>query len=329
MSSLCLFLLSFFRTFDHKGLDWFEPNPCDSVAMFWTIKWIFENPWKCINCQCRIIPNLKESASFLDTLINSLSLALLITVGNWKDRATWNMWFPRSGSSRWQEVVGGDVQYKLPREQGELIWVTGIVIGSIIFLPQTHLIKPGTKMLTLLPGERKCDISFTQRRSTRQTSIASFVTLQPGMVTRPGIFHYLRSRTSVFISPCWTFMNCRCCSGKGIYYTCFLYMCFAGSVLLRLILNICIYQQSSEEGHTWELRAGLNIQSQVEGVGPLLRVTLTLACYSGLYCINRMCTIPPPHKTLLIYVTRKASSITPKSTFPSYKILCILYIVEF
>ncbi|CAO2589478.1 Aurora kinase A and ninein-interacting protein [Lemmus lemmus] len=45
---------------------------------------------------------------------------------------------------------------------------------------QTHLIKPGTKMLTLLPGERKCDISFTQR-STRQTSIASFVTLQPGM----------------------------------------------------------------------------------------------------------------------------------------------------
>ncbi|XP_005353126.1 aurora kinase A and ninein-interacting protein [Microtus ochrogaster] len=46
---------------------------------------------------------------------------------------------------------------------------------------QTHLIKPGTKMLTLLPGERKCDISFIQRRSTRQTSIASFVTLQPGM----------------------------------------------------------------------------------------------------------------------------------------------------
>ncbi|XP_041508356.1 aurora kinase A and ninein-interacting protein isoform X2 [Microtus oregoni] len=45
---------------------------------------------------------------------------------------------------------------------------------------QTHLIKPGTKMLTLLPGERKCDISFIQRRSTRQTSIASFVTLQPG-----------------------------------------------------------------------------------------------------------------------------------------------------
>lgn len=45
-------------------------------------------------------------------------------------------------------------------------------------------------MLTLLPGERKCDISFTQRRNTRQTSIASFVTLQPGMVTRLGIFHF-------------------------------------------------------------------------------------------------------------------------------------------
>lgn len=46
---------------------------------------------------------------------------------------------------------------------------------------QTHLVKPGTKMLTLLPRERKPGISFTQRRGTRQTSIASFVTLQPGM----------------------------------------------------------------------------------------------------------------------------------------------------
>lgn len=36
-------------------------------------------------------------------------------------------------------------------------------------------------MLTLLPEERKPGISFTQRRGTRQTSIASFVTLQPGM----------------------------------------------------------------------------------------------------------------------------------------------------
>ncbi|OBS63605.1 hypothetical protein A6R68_07865, partial [Neotoma lepida] len=44
----------------------------------------------------------------------------------------------------------------------------------------THLIKPGTKMLTLLPGERKPSISFTQRRGTRQISISSFVTLQPG-----------------------------------------------------------------------------------------------------------------------------------------------------
>ncbi|KAM5160253.1 aurora kinase A- and ninein-interacting protein [Callospermophilus lateralis] len=50
---------------------------------------------------------------------------------------------------------------------------------------QTHLIKPGTKMLTLFPGERKPSISFTQRRSpsveVRQTSIASFFTSQPGM----------------------------------------------------------------------------------------------------------------------------------------------------
>ncbi|KAM9737004.1 aurora kinase A- and ninein-interacting protein isoform 1-T1 [Dama dama] len=49
---------------------------------------------------------------------------------------------------------------------------------------QTHLIKSSTKMLTLLPGERKAKISFTQRScpsaGTRQTSIASFLTLQPG-----------------------------------------------------------------------------------------------------------------------------------------------------
>lgn len=34
------------------------------------------------------------------------------------------------------------------------------------------------------------------------------------------------------------FMNCSCCFGKGVI----LYMRFAGSVLLRLILNICIHQ---------------------------------------------------------------------------------------
>ncbi|XP_029396116.1 aurora kinase A and ninein-interacting protein [Mus pahari] len=51
----------------------------------------------------------------------------------------------------------------------------------LVFGSQTHLIKLDTKMLTLLPGERKPNIPFTQRRSTRQTSIASFVTLQPGM----------------------------------------------------------------------------------------------------------------------------------------------------
>nr|XP_040144069.1 aurora kinase A and ninein-interacting protein isoform X1 [Ictidomys tridecemlineatus] len=50
---------------------------------------------------------------------------------------------------------------------------------------QTHLIKPGTRMLTLFPGERKPSISFTQRKSpsveVRQTSIASFFTSQPGL----------------------------------------------------------------------------------------------------------------------------------------------------
>ncbi|XP_036888709.1 aurora kinase A and ninein-interacting protein isoform X1 [Sturnira hondurensis] len=48
---------------------------------------------------------------------------------------------------------------------------------------QTCLIKSSTKMLTLFPGERKAKISFTQRTppaGVRQTSIASFFTLQPG-----------------------------------------------------------------------------------------------------------------------------------------------------
>lgn len=55
---------------------------------------------------------------------------------------------------------------------------------------QTHVMKPNTKMLTLFPGEKKAKISFTQRippAGIRQTSIASFFTLQPGMVTRLGI----------------------------------------------------------------------------------------------------------------------------------------------
>ncbi|XP_023578270.1 aurora kinase A and ninein-interacting protein [Octodon degus] len=50
---------------------------------------------------------------------------------------------------------------------------------------QTRLITPGAKMLTLLPRERKPTISFTQRRipslGIKQTSIASFFTLKPGM----------------------------------------------------------------------------------------------------------------------------------------------------
>ncbi|XP_032719703.1 aurora kinase A and ninein-interacting protein isoform X1 [Lontra canadensis] len=48
---------------------------------------------------------------------------------------------------------------------------------------QTYLMKPNTKMLTHFPGEKKAKISFTQRippTGIRQTSIASFFTLQPG-----------------------------------------------------------------------------------------------------------------------------------------------------
>ncbi|XP_060061554.1 aurora kinase A- and ninein-interacting protein [Erinaceus europaeus] len=48
---------------------------------------------------------------------------------------------------------------------------------------QTQLITSGTKLITLFPGERKAKPSFTQRTpptGIRQTSIASFFTLQPG-----------------------------------------------------------------------------------------------------------------------------------------------------
>ncbi|XP_012578044.1 PREDICTED: aurora kinase A and ninein-interacting protein [Condylura cristata] len=49
---------------------------------------------------------------------------------------------------------------------------------------QTHLVKPGAKLLTLFPGEREPKISFTQRTTPsagiRQTNIASFFTLQSG-----------------------------------------------------------------------------------------------------------------------------------------------------
>ncbi|XP_012890216.1 PREDICTED: aurora kinase A and ninein-interacting protein [Dipodomys ordii] len=48
-----------------------------------------------------------------------------------------------------------------------------------------HFIKPGNKILTLFPRERKPNVSHTQRMSagTRQTSIASFITLQQGMTS--------------------------------------------------------------------------------------------------------------------------------------------------
>ncbi|XP_076790110.1 aurora kinase A- and ninein-interacting protein isoform X4 [Arvicanthis niloticus] len=62
-----------------------------------------------------------------------------------------------------------------PEEEACGVWLDAAALKR----RKTHLIKLGTKMLTLLPGERKPNIPFTQRRGTRQTSIASFVTLQP------------------------------------------------------------------------------------------------------------------------------------------------------
>ncbi|NP_001386265.1 aurora kinase A- and ninein-interacting protein [Rattus norvegicus] len=66
-----------------------------------------------------------------------------------------------------------------PEEEACGVWLDAAALKRQKM--QTHLLKLGTKMLTLLPGERKPSIPFTQRRATRQTSITSFVTSQPGM----------------------------------------------------------------------------------------------------------------------------------------------------
>ncbi|XP_077006883.1 aurora kinase A- and ninein-interacting protein [Tamandua tetradactyla] len=71
---------------------------------------------------------------------------------------------------------------RAPREEACGVWLDAAALKKRKV--QTHLIKPGTKMLTPFPGERKAKVSFTQRRTPssciRQTSIASFFTLQPG-----------------------------------------------------------------------------------------------------------------------------------------------------
>uniref|UniRef100_A0A8C0X6X6 Aurora kinase A and ninein-interacting protein n=1 Tax=Castor canadensis TaxID=51338 RepID=A0A8C0X6X6_CASCN len=69
----------------------------------------------------------------------------------------------------------------VPEEEACGVWLDAAALKRRKV--QTHLIKPGTKMLTLFPGERKSNCC--QRRipsaGIRQTSIASFFTLQPGM----------------------------------------------------------------------------------------------------------------------------------------------------
>lgn len=123
--------------------------------------------------------------------------------------------FPRE-ISVWQEMVDDDVQQNyLEKGWGGTrgsrwfcgdhcsvcpVWQDRCQISNLFdinrfyysFSPssQTHLMKPNTKMLTLFTGEKKAKISFTQKippAGIRQTSIASFFALQPGMVARLGI----------------------------------------------------------------------------------------------------------------------------------------------
>nr|XP_055188217.1 aurora kinase A and ninein-interacting protein isoform X3 [Nyctereutes procyonoides] len=65
---------------------------------------------------------------------------------------------------------------------------------------QTHLVKPSTQMLKLFSGEKKAKISLSQRippTGIRQTSIASFFTLQPGCGMVMGILVTSSIRTEV------------------------------------------------------------------------------------------------------------------------------------
>ncbi|NP_001074568.1 aurora kinase A- and ninein-interacting protein [Mus musculus] len=73
------------------------------------------------------------------------------------------------------------MRHRGPEEEACGVWLDAAALKRRKM--QTHLIKLGTKMLPLLPGERKPNDPFTQRRGTRQTSIASFVTLQSGMAS--------------------------------------------------------------------------------------------------------------------------------------------------
>lgn len=70
----------------------------------------------------------------------------------------------------------------LKEEEACSMWLDVVALKR--WKAQTHLIKSGTNMLTIFPGERKAKISFTQRShppaGTRQSSIVSFFTLKPG-----------------------------------------------------------------------------------------------------------------------------------------------------
>ncbi|XP_031320255.1 aurora kinase A- and ninein-interacting protein [Camelus dromedarius] len=87
-----------------------------------------------------------------------------------------------------------------PEEEACGVWLDAAALKRR--KAQTHLTKSSTKMLTLFPEERKAKISFTQRShppaGTRQTSIASFFTLQPGKTNggdQRGVSSHIESQT--------------------------------------------------------------------------------------------------------------------------------------
>lgn len=72
----------------------------------------------------------------------------------------------------------------------------------------------------------------------------------------------------------------------------------------------------------------MRAQSRLEHTEPGGGGGPTLGCHSGLFCINRMCTIPPPHKTYTFNLHNKESFFcTPKINFPQLQNLVYLFYI--
>ncbi|KAM4871587.1 aurora kinase A- and ninein-interacting protein [Thomomys bottae] len=98
-----------------------------------------------------------------------------------------------------------------PEEEACGVWLDAAALKRR--KAQTHFIKPGNKLLPLFPRERKSNISYTQKISTgtRQTSIASFITLQQGMTSdsnQRSVSSYIKSQINKESKKDTTHLDC-------------------------------------------------------------------------------------------------------------------------